>query len=273
MSFFIDYTNVRPGNRGGRDQFKWEDVTLKSYKDREMYLGGATKMGFLSSGGKWRKKDWWHSYNPEGKRPDKDELDRFKQEELDLIYEAAGSKRDKNAPKAPTNKESLTNFEYNELMKKEAKFTPDDAKLFEFYENDDKKRGLGMKPQVSYRTNPYANDVVSNMQTLEGFNYEDKDKLDGGEGGINSNINEEVDGKIKSVSPSDKKLKHWSKSRSRSRNRLSRSRSRSRDKEKKHKSKKHKKEKSKHKEKHKDKHRDKDDDKKHKKDKRDKYYD
>ena len=53
------YAPVRGGNRGGWDQFKWDDVRLMSYKDREQYLGFSEKLGYLDKGGKWRKKDWW----------------------------------------------------------------------------------------------------------------------------------------------------------------------------------------------------------------------
>jgi len=45
--------------RGGQDQFKWDDVKLMSYKDRECYLGASSKVGFLDKGGKWRRKDWY----------------------------------------------------------------------------------------------------------------------------------------------------------------------------------------------------------------------
>ena len=55
----VPYYEPRGGTRGGRDQFKWEDVRLVSYKDREMYLGHSAKLGFLDKGGKWRKKDWY----------------------------------------------------------------------------------------------------------------------------------------------------------------------------------------------------------------------
>lgn len=53
------FAPVRGGNRGGWDQFKWDDVRLMSYKDREQYLGFSEKLGYLDKGGKWRKKDWW----------------------------------------------------------------------------------------------------------------------------------------------------------------------------------------------------------------------
>jgi hypothetical protein len=55
----VPYHEIREGNRGGRDLFSWEDIRLVSYKDREMYLGHTSKLGFLDKGGKWRKRDWW----------------------------------------------------------------------------------------------------------------------------------------------------------------------------------------------------------------------
>ena len=58
MDFFIKDDNVRPGNRGGRDQFKWDDVRMMNNKDRESYLGVSQSIGFLDKGGKWRKRDW-----------------------------------------------------------------------------------------------------------------------------------------------------------------------------------------------------------------------
>ena len=45
--------------RGGHDQFKWDNVKLMSYKDRECYLGASSKVGFLDKGGKWRRRDWY----------------------------------------------------------------------------------------------------------------------------------------------------------------------------------------------------------------------
>jgi len=50
---------IRGGTRGGKDQFKWEDVRLMPFKERECYLGSAVALGFLDKGGKWRKKNWW----------------------------------------------------------------------------------------------------------------------------------------------------------------------------------------------------------------------
>ena len=61
------------GVRGGHDQFKWEDVKLMSYKDRECYLGASTKVGFLDKGGKWRKRDWYQQNSKEEKNKITDE--------------------------------------------------------------------------------------------------------------------------------------------------------------------------------------------------------
>ena len=53
------YAPIRGGNRGGQDRFKWDDVKLMSYKDRECYLGASQTLGYLDKGGKWRRRDWY----------------------------------------------------------------------------------------------------------------------------------------------------------------------------------------------------------------------
>jgi hypothetical protein len=49
----------RGGVRGGADQFKWDDVRLMPYKERECYLGVSDQLGYLDKGGKWTSTDWW----------------------------------------------------------------------------------------------------------------------------------------------------------------------------------------------------------------------
>ena len=61
------YSETRAGNRGGWENFKWEDVRQLPYKERERYLGVTNKLGYLDKGGKWRSQDWWNSYDPEEK--------------------------------------------------------------------------------------------------------------------------------------------------------------------------------------------------------------
>ena len=80
----------RGGNRGGQDQFKWDDVQQMSYKDREQYLGFSTKIGYFDKGGQWRKKDWWTS---DDKNKDKKALERLEQ----LQKERVEAKRQEEA--------------------------------------------------------------------------------------------------------------------------------------------------------------------------------
>jgi hypothetical protein len=93
------YAPVRGGNRGGWDQFKWDEVRLMSYKDREQYLGFSEKLGYLDKGGKWRKKDWW---TDDGDQKDlsklteserearKRELDQIRREDEALMRQKLG---------------------------------------------------------------------------------------------------------------------------------------------------------------------------------------
>ena len=63
MDFFIKENNIRPGNRGGRNLFNWEDVRVLCNRDRQSYLGSTQALGLMDRGGKWYKKDWWLNYN------------------------------------------------------------------------------------------------------------------------------------------------------------------------------------------------------------------
>ena len=63
MDFFIKETNVRGGNRGGRNLFNWDDVRLLPNRDRQNYLGSTQALGLMDRGGKWYKRDWWTHYN------------------------------------------------------------------------------------------------------------------------------------------------------------------------------------------------------------------
>ncbi len=191
MSFFIKEENVRPGNRGGRTLFNWNDIRLLNNKERESYLGVTQSIGFLDKGGKWRKRDWWqqkerNSNSEVNNRENQFERERIKQEEdklfnetLNNLYGTTGTTAPKILNNVNKKKEKLTVFEWKELMKKDANINPNDPKIFEFYENDEHKRGLGMKPNISFRTNPYEKDTLQNLRKIdgEGFNSENDENM------------------------------------------------------------------------------------------------
>lgn len=176
MDFFIKESNIRPGNRGGRDLFKWDDVRMMNNKERESYLGATQSIGFLDKGGKWRKRDWWLNYQPENalSEAEKIRLEReaIKAEEKRLFNDSLyGKEKQKYVKTAKDVK--LTDYEWKELMKKEANFNPEDSRLNEFYENDEHKPGLGIKSSISFRTNPYEKQTQNNLSRLDGINIED----------------------------------------------------------------------------------------------------
>ena len=63
MDFFIKESNIRGGNRGGKNLFNWNDVRLLSSRDRQSYLGSTQALGLMDRGGKWYKRDWWLHYD------------------------------------------------------------------------------------------------------------------------------------------------------------------------------------------------------------------
>ena len=80
MDFFIKEDNIRPGCRGGKNLFKWDDVRLLYNRERECYLGVSQSLGFLDKGGKWRKRDWWQNY-----KPDKEKNKKKLEDEMIII--------------------------------------------------------------------------------------------------------------------------------------------------------------------------------------------
>jgi hypothetical protein len=63
MDFFIKETNVRAGNRGGKNLFNWDDVRLMPNRERQSYLGSTQALGLMDRGGKWYRRDWWTHYD------------------------------------------------------------------------------------------------------------------------------------------------------------------------------------------------------------------
>ncbi|GFR51161.1 hypothetical protein Agub_g13517, partial [Astrephomene gubernaculifera] len=100
----------RPGARGGRDQFSWDNV--KADKDREYYLGHSVK----ALAGRWQKgRDvYWYTREKSGQDTLQDEIQAVKQREEELMLEALGLKPKSAAVKpAP----QLDKHELDELIR------------------------------------------------------------------------------------------------------------------------------------------------------------
>ncbi|KAM3210714.1 hypothetical protein ACQJBY_064588 [Aegilops geniculata] len=107
------YHPTRGGVRGGRDQFKWDDVKVD--KHRENYLGHSVKAPV----GRWQKgKDLlWYTRDKQSDSEDamKEEIRRVKEEEEQAMREALGL-----APKRSSRPKGnrLDKHEYAELIKR-----------------------------------------------------------------------------------------------------------------------------------------------------------
>ncbi|KAJ6803363.1 multiple myeloma tumor-associated protein 2-like protein [Iris pallida] len=109
------YHPSRGGVRGGRDQFKWDDVKVD--KHRENYLGHSIKAPV----GRWQKgKDLhWYARDKKSEQQNADlareEIKRIKEEEEQAMREALGL-----APKRSTRPQGnrLDKHEYAELVKR-----------------------------------------------------------------------------------------------------------------------------------------------------------
>ncbi|KAJ1269645.1 hypothetical protein BS78_07G227600 [Paspalum vaginatum] len=107
------YHPTRGGVRGGRDQFKWDDVKVD--KHRENYLGHSVKAPV----GRWQKgKDlFWYTKDKKSDTEDalKEEIRRVKEEEEQAMREALGlAPKRSNRPKG----NRLDKHEYAELIKR-----------------------------------------------------------------------------------------------------------------------------------------------------------
>lgn len=77
---------VRDGARGGRDQFKWEDI--KNQPDKDYYLGASVK----AVSGRWQKdKDvFWYTKEKSSGAARQDEIQAVKEKEQALMNQALG---------------------------------------------------------------------------------------------------------------------------------------------------------------------------------------
>ena len=133
MDFFIKESNIRGGNRGGKNLFNWNDVRLLSSRDRQSYLGSTQALGLMDRGGKWYKRDWWTHYNtPVNVYGQKDKLNN-----REALLEEQKEIRLKE-------KEKLNGFIYGK-KKKNTNLNFNEAEIFSQHSNQTKTLNLDNK--------------------------------------------------------------------------------------------------------------------------------
>ena len=163
MDFFIKETNVRGGNRGGKNLFNWDDVRLLSNKERQSYLGSTQALGLMDRGGKWYKRDWWTHYNNKVNvygHKDKlnnrstllEEQKEIRKKEKEKLYEFLYGKKKKN---------NIINMNINdnESIKEQINKIPVGSSLNYSSNNESNEKNkieLGMKNQF------YKNKIIIN---------------------------------------------------------------------------------------------------------------
>ena len=154
MDFFIKETNVRAGNRGGKNLFNWDDVRLMPNRERQSYLGSTQALGLMDRGGKWYRRDWWTHYdNKVNVYGHKDRLNNrlalldeqkeIRKQEKEKLYEFIYGKKKKNAININMNeiesvKDSLYKTEINSTFS-----IPTKTDVTEI-----RRPGLGMKNEI-----------------------------------------------------------------------------------------------------------------------------
>ena len=132
MDFFIKESNIRGGNRGGKNLFNWDDVRLMPNRERQSYLGSTQALGLMDRGGKWYRRDWWTHYdNKVNVYGHKDRLNNrlalldeqkeIRKQEKEKLYEFIYGKKKKNAININMNeiesvKDSLYKTEINSTL-------------------------------------------------------------------------------------------------------------------------------------------------------------
>mmetsp|Transcript_35436 Transcript_35436/g.59724 ORF Transcript_35436/g.59724 Transcript_35436/m.59724 type:complete len:242 (+) Transcript_35436:105-830(+) len=143
---------ARGGTRGGKDQFKWDDV--KTDQDRENYLGHSV----MAPVGRWQKnKDilWWTREKEGQGQSMAEERRAMKEQEEQLMREALGL-----APKKVRKAHNpMDQKEYEEFLK-----GPVDEEGGGEKEDADRMKGLG-----SGRLGVAASGEATNRETLPGL--------------------------------------------------------------------------------------------------------
>ena len=170
MDFFIKESNIRGGNRGGKNLFNWNDVRLLSSRDRQSYLGSTQALGLMDRGGKWYKRDWWTHYNtPVNVYGQKDKLNN-----REALLEEQKEIRLKE-------KEKLNEFIYGK-KKKNNNLNLNEAEIFSQHSNQTKSLNLDNKSikkefDILSRPGLGMNKIIDEEKQIK-INEELKNKID-----------------------------------------------------------------------------------------------
>lgn len=109
---------TREGCRGGRENFKWNDIKEQDFKDREQYLGASTKVGLMGKFARYYVNDWYAKKRDTATSIE-EERGTVQKFEDELMQEALGLK----PKKLLLAKKQLTEEEIKEYLKPEAEKT------------------------------------------------------------------------------------------------------------------------------------------------------
>jgi len=138
---------IREGCRGGREQFKWNQIKDQDFKDREQYLGSSTKVGLMGKFGRYYVHDWFARSRDQPENI-KEELQSVQAYEEELMQEALGLK----PKKLMLSKKQLNEEELKEFLKR------DDDK------REDQKGRAQMGPQKKIMTNEYGEQIATSNE-------------------------------------------------------------------------------------------------------------
>jgi hypothetical protein len=179
---------TREGCRGGRENFKWDQLKDQDFKDREQYLGVSAKVGLMAKFGRYYVHDWYAKKRDTAESIES-EKQTVQQYEEELMQEALGLKPKKLLlAKKQLSEEELKEFLKpesekrgdkggRELMGPQNKMMTDSSgqevapeELF----SDARINGLGFAAHRNAKLEKYKADVLGTEAKLEGIKGEVK---------------------------------------------------------------------------------------------------
>eukprot|EP00397_Hematodinium_sp_SG-2012_P061917 GEMP01082750.1.p1 GENE.GEMP01082750.1~~GEMP01082750.1.p1 ORF type:complete len:269 (+),score=116.14 GEMP01082750.1:169-975(+) len=154
---------IREGTRGGREEFKWDQVKELDYKDRECYLGASTKIGMMGKLGRWNEQDWYAKQREKTTSIDEERIAVRKFEE-ELMQEALGLK----PKKLLLAKQQMTPEQMKEYFKEQKKQAKEERVKEEEGTSSGAVQGLGFAPHRTAELEEKKTQVLGTVAELVG---------------------------------------------------------------------------------------------------------